>query len=75
MLPETLVVDYGRIFIRKDLKDVCGQLRINLEPSPTEGPWLKGQIERFFKTVDTSVIRGLPGTSSSNEEGDEDSAK
>ena len=75
MLPKTLVVDNGRVFISKDLKDVYGQLGITLEPNPKESSWLIGQNERFFKTINTSDIRGLPGTSSSNEEGDEDSAK
>ena len=73
MLPKTLVADRGRIIMREELKDLCYQLDINLEPNPKQGPWLQGQIERLFETDHTSVISGLPETSSSTEEGDEDS--
>jgi transposase InsO family protein len=75
MLTETVVADRGRVFTSKNWKDVYGQLGITLEPNPKESPWLIGQIERFFKTINTSDIHVLPRTSSSNEEGDEDSAK
>ena len=76
MLPKTLVVDNGPVSIGEDLKDLCGQLGINLEPNPKEHPWLKGTIERLFKTINTGFIHGLPGTSFSNDEdSDEDSAK
>ena len=76
MLPETLVVDNSRAFIGEGLKDLCGQLGINLEPNPKEHPRLKGTIERLFKTINTGYLHGLPGTSFLNDEdSDEDSAK
>ena len=75
MLPETVVADRGRVFTSKNLKDVCGQLGINLEPNPTKRPWFKGEIERFFKTNNTGVIHSVREEPLTPEEGDEDSAK
>ena len=73
MLPKSLVADRGPYVMREEVKDLCSRLGSNLEPNPRKGPWLKGEIERFFETDHTSGISGLPGTSSSNEEDDEDS--
>ena len=41
-------------------------LGINLEPTRVRKPWLKGGIERSFKTYNTGFIHSLPGTSFSN---------
>jgi hypothetical protein len=71
MLPKTLVADNDQVFMRKELKDLYSRIGINLEPNPKQSPRLKGQIERFFKITNTSIIRGLPGTSPSNEEGED----
>jgi putative transposase len=75
MLPETLVIDNGPASIGEGLKDLCGQLGINLEWNPTVRPRLKGKLERLFTTHNTGVIHGLPGASFSNEEGEDNSAE
>ena len=74
-LPEALVVDNGKAFIGNDLKVACGQLGILLEQMPIETGWFKGAVERFFRTNNTGLIHGLPGSSFSNvvERGDYDS--
>ena len=76
-LPETLVVDNGKHYICRNLEDACGQLGINIEEMPIKTPWFKGTIERFFRTNNTGLIHGLPGTTFSNiiERGDYDSQK
>jgi putative transposase len=65
-LPETLIVDNDRPFVNQHIKDACGQLGIHHEQMPVETPWFKGSIERFFRTNNTGLIHGLPGSSFSN---------
>ncbi len=65
-LPETLVVDRAPHLVGGDLGDACAQLGIHLDPSPAKHPWLKGAIERQFRTHNTGLVHGLPGTTFSN---------
>jgi len=65
-LPETLVVDRAPHLVGGDLGDACGQLGIALDPSPAKHPWFKGAIERQFRTHNTGLVHGLPGTTFSN---------
>jgi putative transposase len=65
-LPETLVVDRAPHLVGGDLADACGQLGIQLDPSPVKRPWFKGAIERQFRTHNTGLVHGLPGTTFSN---------
>ena len=75
-LPETLVVDHAPHLVGGDLRDACAQLGIVLEPAPVKRPWFKGAIERQFRTHNTGLVHGLPGTTFSNvlERGEYDSA-
>jgi len=75
-LPETLVVDRAPHLVGGDLADACGQLGIRLEPSPVKRPWFKGAVERQFRTHNTGLVHGLPGTTFSNilERGEYDAA-
>jgi len=65
-LPETLVVDREPHLVSGDLADACGQLGIHLDPTPVKQPWFKGAIERQFRTHNTGLVHGLPGTTFSN---------
>ena len=65
-VPETLVVDHAPHLIGADLRDACGQLGIRFAPAPVRRPWLKGAIERQFRTHNTGLIHTLPGTTFSN---------
>lgn len=76
-LPETVVVDNGKEFIGRSLRDACGQLGINLSQMPVQKPWYKGAVERFFRTHNTGLLHSLPGTSYSNivDRGDYDAVR
>ncbi len=65
-LPETLVVDREPHLVSGDLADACGPLGIHLDPTPVRRPWFKGAIERQFRTHNTGLVHGLPGTTFSN---------
>jgi len=65
-LPETLVVDRAPHLVGGDLGDACGPLRIALEPSPVKRPWFKGAVKWQFRTHNTGLVHGLPGTTFSH---------
>ena len=64
-VPETLVVD-NAMELHRDLKQACLQLGITLVHTKVRSPWLKGAIERWFKTLNIDLIHRLPGTTFSN---------
>jgi putative transposase len=76
-LPEMLVVDNGKEFRSKHLKEACLQLGIELHYTPVKKPWYKGAIERYFRTINQELLHQIPGTTFSNvvKKGDYDPAK
>jgi putative transposase len=76
-VPYTLVVDNGKEFIGRDLRDSCESLGIILQQLPVQTPHLKAAIERAFGTVNSGILHKLPGTTLSNiiQRGDYDSLK
>ncbi len=64
-VPETLVVDNG-LELHEDLETACLQLGIELVHTRVRSPWLKGAIERWFRTVGKDLIHRIPGTTFSN---------
>ena len=76
-VPYTLVVDNGKEFIGRDLRDSCESLGIILQQLPVKAPHLKAAVERAFGTVNTGILHKLPGTTLSNivQRGDYDSLK
>lgn len=65
-LPELLIVDNHKAFENKHLKHACLQLNICLDYNPVRSPWFKGRLERFFRTLNESLVHCLPGTTFSN---------
>jgi putative transposase len=63
---ETVVVDNGKEFHSKDLEDACLQLGIVIQYAPVKCPWYKTSVERFFGTLNTSLLHQQPGTTFSN---------
>jgi putative transposase len=64
-VPETLVVDNG-LELHEDLETACLQLGIELVHTKVRSPWLKGAIERWFRTLSKDLIHRIPGTTFSN---------
>jgi putative transposase len=65
-IPEVLVVDNAREFHGRNLEDACHQLGIVLQFSPRGKPWIRGTVERSYRTVATQLHHQLPGTTFSN---------
>ncbi|HHC6609861.1 Mu transposase C-terminal domain-containing protein [Vibrio alginolyticus] len=65
-LPEHLIVDNGAEFNSKDFVTACKNLRIKVKKNPVKKPWLKGSVERYFRTINNKLLSGIPGKSFSN---------
>jgi transposase InsO family protein len=61
IVPETLVVDHGRIYVSEHLTSVCQRLGISIQPARLRTGRDKGPIERFFRTLREDLLQALPG--------------
>ena len=61
-VPSILVTDRGKEFESQAFEDACCELNISIQRSPAKHPWYKGAIESYFKTVNQSLITGMPGS-------------
>lgn len=65
-LPELVVVDNAKEFHGANFKDACWQLGIEVDYSPPGRPWFRATVERWFGTLNKSLLHELPGTTFSN---------
>ncbi|PSB85364.1 integrase [Photobacterium damselae subsp. damselae] len=65
-LPEHLIVDNAAEFNSIDFKIACKDLKIKVKKNPTKKPWLKGSVERYFRTVNNRLLSRIPGKSFTN---------
>jgi transposase InsO family protein len=61
IVPDTVVVDHGRIFVSEHLLSVCERLGISVQPARLKTPRDKGPVERFFETLSEDLLQALPG--------------
>ncbi len=60
-IPQILYTDHGSDFMSLHIEQVCINLKIRLLNSRVGRPQGRGKIERFFETINESVLRQLPG--------------
>lgn len=74
---ETLVVDNGMEFHGHALENGAGRFGITIQFCPRRKPWYKGKIERFFGTLNTTLLVDMKGKTFSSLvlKGDYDPAK
>ncbi|MGR5432498.1 Mu transposase C-terminal domain-containing protein [Vibrio owensii] len=65
-LPEHLIVDNGAEFNSRDFKIACKALKVKVKKNPTKKPWLKGSVERYFRTINNRLLSRIPGKSFTN---------
>ncbi|MCG6435209.1 DDE-type integrase/transposase/recombinase [Vibrio parahaemolyticus] len=65
-LPEHLIVDNGSEFNSRDFKIACKALNVKVKKNPTKKPWLKGSVERYFRTINSRLLSRIPGKSFTN---------
>ncbi len=61
VVPETIVVDHGKIYVSAHLTSVCARMGISIQPARLRTGRDKGPIERFFKTLRQDLLHALPG--------------
>jgi transposase InsO family protein len=61
IVPETVVVDHGKIYVGEQLTSACRRMGISIQPARVRVGYDKGPVERFFKTIREGVLQELPG--------------
>ena len=60
IVPETIVVDHGKIYVGEHQTSACRQLGISIQPARLREGHDKGPIERFFRTIRDGFLQELP---------------
>ena len=61
VLPDTIVVDHGKIYLSEHTRSVCERLGISIQPAIPDKPTDKPALERFFRTLRQSLLEQLSG--------------
>lgn len=61
VLPDTIVVDHGKIYLSEHTRSVCERLGISIQPAIPDKPTDKPALERFFRTLRQSLLEQLAG--------------
>jgi transposase InsO family protein len=66
VVPETIVVDRGKIYLSAAFTAACESLGISVQPTPPHAPAAKGIVERTFGTINALLCQHLPGYTGSD---------
>ncbi|MGW4786767.1 Mu transposase C-terminal domain-containing protein [Streptomyces sp. NPDC004230] len=66
VMPETIVVDQGSVFVSTSFITACGSLGISVQPVPPANGPAKGAIERTFASVNTQFCQYVAGYTGSD---------
>ncbi|MFD3414266.1 Mu transposase C-terminal domain-containing protein [Streptomyces cyaneofuscatus] len=66
VLPETIVVDRGKVFVSRAFTAACESLGISVQPAPPRAPTAKGIVERTFGSINALFCQHLPGYTGSD---------
>ncbi|WP_337662659.1 hypothetical protein [Streptomyces sp. McG8] len=66
VVPETIVVDRGKVYVSAAFTAACETLGISVQPTPRYAPAAKGIVERTFGTINALLYQHLPGCTSSD---------
>ncbi|MFE6162141.1 Mu transposase C-terminal domain-containing protein [Streptomyces sp. NPDC056486] len=61
IVPETVVIDQGRVFISESFLGACESLGISVQPVPPANGPAKGHVERQFGSLNSQLFQFLPG--------------
>lgn len=61
VVPETIVVDHGKIYLSEHLTSACARMGISIQPARLRTGRDKGPVERFFRTLREDLLQALPG--------------
>jgi hypothetical protein len=66
IMPETIVVDQGKVFVSASFLAACGSLGISLQPTPPANGPAKGIVERSFGSINTRFTQYVAGYTGSD---------
>jgi transposase InsO family protein len=61
-VPAVLITDNGRDFKSASMDGAAKALGFTLRHMKKRKPWLKGKVERWFRSLEEDIIHTLPGT-------------
>ncbi|MEV7144670.1 transposase [Streptomyces tauricus] len=61
VVPETIVIDRGAIFVSAAFLAACETLGVSVQPAPPRSPAAKGAVERTFGSINTLVAQHVAG--------------
>jgi transposase InsO family protein len=61
MVPESIVVDHGKVYVSEHLTSVCRRMGISIQPARLRTGRDKGPVERFSRTLREDLLQALPG--------------
>jgi len=60
LVPETLVVDHGKVYVSEHITSVCQRMGISIQPARLRTGRDKGPVERYFRTLREGLLQWLP---------------
>ena len=68
IIPETIVVDQGKVFVSRNFRASCNFLGVNFQPVHGRSGWEKGHIERMLGSAGTLFAQFVAGYAGFNAE-------
>ncbi|MFJ2264455.1 transposase [Streptomyces sp. NPDC087844] len=66
VVPETIVIDRGAIFVSAAFLAACETLGVSVQPTPPRSPAAKGAVERTFGSINTLFAQHVAGYTGSH---------
>ncbi|WP_436950027.1 integrase catalytic domain-containing protein [Streptomyces sp. SudanB52_2052] len=66
IMPETVIVDQGRVYVSASFVSACESLGISVQPVPPANGPAKGNVERTFRAIADGFSQYLPGHTGSD---------
>ncbi|MEV4451453.1 transposase [Streptomyces mirabilis] len=66
IMPETVVVDQGRVYVSASFVSACESLGVSVQPVPPANGPAKGNVERSFRSIADGFSQYLPGHTGSD---------
>ncbi|RKT84574.1 Mu transposase, C-terminal [Saccharopolyspora antimicrobica] len=61
VVPETIMVDHGKVYVSDHVTSVCRRMSISIQPARLRTGRDKGPVERFFRSLREDLLQALPG--------------
>lgn len=66
IMPETVIVDQGRVYVSASFVSACESLGVSVQPVPPANGPAKGNVERTFRAIADGFSQYLPGHTGSD---------